>query len=476
MYSLGVPPSQTLEDLEELKGFRFPSPPEKMQGLIDGIDAVAPVKNINLDVGGIINPPVANLVTGVETTLESATGASFGQLAQMASQVSTLASATDPAQVFMAINQLMSGTLDLAAGASKEIATAVETLQSIPYLGMIMNAVLGFIGEVLKSQARYAEAQAKCQQRVDQKVNNFCSTLSRQSTPRPTGPQGQTPADLFRPLAVQYQKGSRKYPANVSTMYLMLCGKETRGFGLLRNDSLPPGVKLGIPVETQRRMWRIIEGLMKQAKNPSIDASFQELSSGDDGYSLMPILQDIVYNEWTSGRIDRNTLNFLSDYALRWTYRYEECPDLTKGEIAAGGMPAGGGSCASRINLSEALEGSITTYKNQLRAYYWDPAKNDWKLPKAVNYSIVGNKAFTAKAKGLIKFAPEQLRIMDKLRRDRFGSSSSSSSKTTAKSGSLSTTSVTLPHLSDDQRKAAIATTSVVLGGGGFLLARRLAK
>jgi len=457
MYGLGVPPSETLEDLRELQDFKFPSPPEKMQGVIDGIDAVVPIKNINLDVGGIINPPVANLVTGVQTTIESATGMGFGQLVSLADNVYGLANAANTGQFFMALNQLMNGALDLAAEANAQVAAAVESFQSIPYFGMIMDAMLGFISDVLKSQARYAGATAKCQQRVDQKMNNFCSTLSRQSTPRPTGPKGQTPADMFRPLAVKYQQGSRKYPANVSTMYLLLCGEETQGFGFPRGHKFPSGVRIQIPQDTQRRMWRVIQGLMKQAKNPSITAAFSELSDGDDGYSLMPILQDVVYNEWMAGRLTRNTLNYLSDYALNWTYHYEECPDLTRGEIGAGGKPAGGGSCTSRINLAEAFEKSIQTYKNQLRAYYWDPVRNTWKNPRGVKYNISGGIAKNAKAKGLLTLTPNAIKQLEQTQKSRGGVAP-------------------LAHLSDDQRKAAIATTAVVLGGGSFFLARRLAK
>lgn len=451
----GVPPSQSLESLKELQDFKFPSPPEKMQGVIDGIDAVVPIKNINVDVGGIVNPPVANLITGVQTTFESATNLKFNQLVRMADNIYSLTQAANPAQIFMAVNQLLTGTLDIAASLSKDVATAVESFQSIPFFGTIMDTMLGFISDVLSSQARYSQHAAACQQRADQHLDRFCSELSRISTPRPTGPSGQTPADMFRPLAVRYQKGSRQYPANVSTIYLLLCGEETQGFGFPRGHRFPQGTKIQIPRDTQRRMWRLIRGLMKQAKNPSITASFAELSDGDDGYSLMPILQDIVYNEWMAGRISRPMLNYLSDYGLYWTDYYVECPDLSKGEIGAGAMPAGAGSCRDRLNLASTFEQSIQKYKNQLRAYYWDPSKNTWKNPRGANFIQVGNVAKVPGARGILTLSKEAIQQIEETQRAQH---------------------LGLPGLSADERKAAIATTAVVLGGGSFLMARRVAK
>ncbi len=189
------------------------------------------------------------------------------------------------------------GTAILSAG------QIVGVLSDIPLIGAIAGMVADWIVSIVQSsaitQASQDAADAACRQTAAQR----CRSKYDADAPRATGSEGVTPADMFRGALFAYRSG-QALPLNVASMYVLLCGDQTQGFGINTYDyekilasvrgSRSPNV--GIAKSTQRKMWKLIKGIMYSAEPYEIRSDIRGI--GDKGRLLFPILQDIVRNEY----------------------------------------------------------------------------------------------------------------------------------------------------------------------------------
>lgn len=375
-------------------GIHWPTDAEYVAELSRALDAIEPVLTVPVEQGGVFSPPLQSQASGLVATLEGASGLSVKQLVSLAHSAVALSQATSPPEIVAAVGDLMNGTLAVATDLMKAAGAATDALDAASWAGQAINSVFVLAQLVADSQARYAEYAALCQRRIDEQKNVQCEALADAADPTPTGPVGQLrPADLFRPVGYALQRG-RPLPLSVASMFVMLCGGETQGFGPLsrpawqqlvadyRNSSGKTNV--GIAAASQRRMWSLIKGILAAMRPPGASPG-----SGDGGRALMPLLLDIVGNEWFYGTakpqashgIDRGFCELLSRRIGGQYYDYIECPDLSAGEIGAGALPAGAASCAERVNLEPTFEQLVVSYRNALVAEFWDEPTQRWKRP-----------------------------------------------------------------------------------------------
>jgi hypothetical protein len=189
-------------------------------------------------------------------------------------------------------------------GSVELVGKLAETLSGIPIVGQIAGAVCSIISIIWEAFAARAAGDEEARQLCFEGVRNKCERRMREAVALPTSATGTTPADLFRQSLYAYRSGSG-LPLNVGSMYILLCGGETQGFGMDRAyyDSVMGSVRalhgaaLGIHPEIQRTMWKLIKGVMSAVENPAFGQT--DLSPiGDQGRSLFPILQDIIRNEY----------------------------------------------------------------------------------------------------------------------------------------------------------------------------------
>lgn len=448
-------------------GISFPKEGDYAKGLIDAVSETAPAALKAFDHGGEFNPPFMGEVATLKATLEATTGIKLSQLYGLAQNVAALTQATDPVTIGAAVSNLMQGVLDVVVSGLKAAGAAADAVATVPILGSLVGMIASGVLDVIASQARVQQAGKDCQGRVERDREAFCKKLLSDAQPQKTDADGVQPADLFRPVMYAMQKGGH-LPLTAVSLYVALCGGETQGaFGLfsraewrklLDGYHKQTGRKyIGVPIETQRRMWALCKGIMSATQDPRIGTLF---APGDNGKALMPILQDITRNLWLVGNglkprrgeygIDESFLNLLSSTIANKYYKYIECPDLIAGESGAGAMPAGGESCLPFVNLANPFIGAIRDFELQLKkvgllnpdlSWNTKPAEKRY-LDRGPPLGVLVIKGSTAKE---LEATAEAARAA-------------------AEGGRAAS------------HKAATWTTAVVLGGGSLMLARRAAK
>jgi len=459
-------------------GINFPREKDYAKGLIDAVSENASSAMRSFDGGGEFNPPFMDQVASLKATLEATTGISLSQLHGLARNVMNLVGATNPVAIGSAVSSLILGTLDIVVSGLKAAGVALEAIKIVPILGQIIGMVAGVVVDILESQANYKIHAQNCQKRVEEDRKAFCSKAMSDSNPQKTDVDGVQPGDMFRPVMYAMQK-SGPLPLTPVSLYVALCGGETQGaFKLFDRNSWRRALDayhkktgrrhIGVPQQTQRRMWSLIKGIMSASQNPTIGIVF---APGDNGKALMPLLQDITRNLWLVGNglspqrgeygVDQNFLQWLEGYIGAQYYKYIECPDLSEGEMAAGAMPAGGMSCTPFMQLWKPFVGAIKDFELGLVKHNVLNADMSW------NTGGVGNKKMILFGKGL---TPTGRLTID-------GSAAEQLLDTASLSRAAAVASEKKKKAKRDYgRKAAGWTTAVIVGGGGFMLARKAAK
>lgn len=380
-----------------------------------------------------LSVPVAATVPLVKTALGAAANMDF----------SALAAAIDgqrlsPGQVqaiISTIADLVKGSLEIVGQITKGIEVVDDTAGAIPVLGAIATVVVMIASNIalgVMAPELIAATAAHVEQVLHQNLNQHCGNLVNKFAPYATGVNGQlTPADFFRHVAITYQmwkKGYRmtlaptrgyaiewtggqrqplptpaKLPLDGAAMFVLLCGGETQGFGVTREHYQQivaaarkdnPKIKNGVPQEVQRRMWALIKGIMSAVIDPRTKQAI-----GDEGLSLMPILQDLV-SEYFVGVTDRGTggwdtglLQRLSDvvtkeYRLSYheTVTYEDTSGTTHPTASVVSRTS---SCAGQehgvgrhADLSVPLEKTIIQYNTELVRQFKNP-DGSWRIKPA---------------------------------------------------------------------------------------------
>lgn len=340
----------------------------------------------------VLSLPVASHVRSLQAVLEKASGMPLGELLEVAGSVASLVTASTAGAIVRAVADVIVDAVQLASSVA-EMAGASVT--ATPVLGQMLGAITALVSEVLDSQARYAGYQRQCEDRLAQQLDLWCGWMVEFSAPKPTGRQASVePTDLFRQLAYTWllkrrgANGALVYPANVSTLYLGLCGGEAESLSLWSRASYRAFCERHdiplIPQHVQRRMWSLIRALMAGARDPRSKGGPVRIDKPDGGRALMPILQDLCNQQRHRGALGRPLLIETVRHAMQWTDQYIECPDLPSGEIGAGGLPAAGGTCASRVerSLVDGFVEGLRQYDTELRWAFVGP-DGQWTTEKS---------------------------------------------------------------------------------------------
>lgn len=373
-------------------GFQNPTPQAFVAGFtnaLDGIDDAWARENLSVPVGAAV--PL------IKSTVSAAGDLNFGQIARAASE-----GRISPAQVKAisgALSGLVAGSLKIAqamAAGTRVADTVSDVGEAIPVIGAIITWIVDLALGVASSSALIGATENEAERRLHDDLNTMCAGWARAD--QPYGPGSLlTPADIFRKLGYTYQgwggSGSPpELPLNASSMYVMLCGGETQGFGLPRQRyeelvakarAKNPKIGGGIPRSVQRQMWKLIKGIMANAEPP-----ISQPPVGDQGRMLMAVLQDVVreYNLRASATEpgsrgpgwDGYLASLLSDEV---TKRYRHNVHITVGA----GVVQRSSSCAGQqhgygrhMDLGPLLINSVARYQQALFDEFWDTSSQQW--------------------------------------------------------------------------------------------------
>jgi hypothetical protein len=357
--------------------------------------------------------PVQVSVAGLVGAVESAAGSSIGSLAVggVAPGLSANLHALGAA--------LADGAIDLVVDTISQAAADVvgEALEVIPVLGGFAKMLFGLVSAGFQARGLVEEALERC---VQQKLEAYCKALPQRHSVKVTSGTSPTPADLFRQCAYAYQFGDDRLPVTVASMYVLLCGAEAEGFGFgskavydqwLRDRSWSSGGTMphgplgnyGIDPALQRKMWSLIKGIMAAVQNPALGV---RPTATDQGRTLMPLLQEIVRQQWTRDRLPRPYLEALSDFvAVRYT---RSCSGSIPG--GAGAPIVRRGSCAGprRISLVPSLESSLSAWETLLEDQWYNANTGRWTItPAGMFVKAMGSR-------GLLSIDPRSANRIEK--------------------------------------------------------------
>lgn len=302
--------------------FRPPTSSDFAAGLVSALNSV------NADGGSLVkswDPPVSMAVSALGTAVEVTAGKTIGAL---------LSGVPDPYGVTSMVTNLANGDIVAAfEGVSLQaVDLALKAFDCVPVVGTICRGLLGFIFALIPKPPSYEEMIKDAIASMQGNLRVRCEGLvndARYLSESTTGNSGNPdPADAFRPVAIAYQK-SQPLPLCLASMYVALCGGVTEGFGwesekqyqefinvfsnyapwcgtktipvigkvpdcTVRSSSAPRG----IPIETRRKMWAVIKGIMASVAKPS--AELRD-APGDGGRALMPYLNETIRQEMLRG-------------------------------------------------------------------------------------------------------------------------------------------------------------------------------
>jgi len=303
----------------------------------------------------LVGPPSQSAVLGVRSALEGATGLPVDKIAStmgvdlglMGSMVGNLVRGETEVAQQQALQMgkgILKAGLDLAFG-------------NIPIVGQIVgiaaDVVFALLGNAAKFQAEKIHKATLDQ--VRKELQSRCDTLySIGQNPVKTGislGDGSlmaTPSDLFRPVREAYESGSGVLPMTPASVYVLLCGAESQGFGFSRQEweQKNAGYGITIPPPVQRRMWKCIKAIFSAVQHPSA-----QYVPGDGGKSSYMVVQELVRTQRESNNFSERSIWMLAtELAARVTYWH---PDPKKEEWGPSG--AGeynryyGGNCSGTV-------------------------------------------------------------------------------------------------------------------------------
>ena len=362
------------------KGFKFPQSSEYVAGLINATKSVQPlVRTSGGSPDDILTAPIKAQVVALSATLEGSTGLTLSNLSNLATSIYSLATSTNTVDTMHAVSDLLNGALEIATAVMQAAGAAADMVNAVPVIGQIASLLMDFMIGVVEAEYQTFLGKIQCQKDVDEFANEWCRGLIDDARPVPTGRENTTtPADLFRPVAYANWKGDQLLPLTTASVYVELCGREAKGLASKSYEThlaylRKKNKKLGIPPQTQRRMWSLIEGIFAAVEPP-----LRERPTGaDGGRALFPVLQDMVRGEYHAGRLNDELIERVSnDISARHRISLN-CPQYAAG---GGAMPAGAATCAPRVNLAASFGESLRRFENKLFDEFWDFSKGEWGI------------------------------------------------------------------------------------------------
>jgi hypothetical protein len=321
--------------------------------------------------------------------------------------------------------------------------------EAVPILSTAWKAIGVIYGIWEASQATAQYNMAKARGRAYDDKQKKCVAALNSGEVRRTIPGGPSPADLFRKIA-QWGPG-HELPYNLGSVYLIMCAPETQGFGPSRAEYEDfvrrKGIHHTIPKHVKRQAWSLIKGIMGSIIDPRMTLEVQK-SPGDEGLSLMPMLQEIFRQTGPEAKNQWNQQTVRAFYD-RWVIPRRQGVGSYEGARYETDL----GSCSpyARKDYAKSFYDSLIEWNSHLRTvllpdYEKKVAEQRRKTKQAI---IALGRA------SVMNLTEEGIASREAAAKKKLASEE-------ARRGSAV--------------KAAAWSTAVLLGGGGFMMARRAAK
>lgn len=335
----------------------------------------------------ILNPPMVASTSALVRGIESAAKMGIDAL------VTAILPEGTPGIVATFVTNLINAAVDLALEAVGTAGDIVaDALGIVPIVGEIIGAIVGWIIDLFVGGTDPAVVEACYEQKIANKLNAYCPAMVDAVKPVATSAAGVTPADMFRTVAYAAHTGGL-LPLTGASIYVLLCGGESQGVGLTREqyDSLlaqarmsPGGERLGLPKHVQRKMWALIQGIMSSVQDPRLGAPMTRI--GDQGRALMPVLQDMLLKHYANNREgpgvwNRTLVDVLANWLGSQYTRYARCCQQEWNE-AVPTCVGGTETCASRVarGVGDSFVQSVKSWENVLAEQFWDASTSSWKI------------------------------------------------------------------------------------------------
>jgi hypothetical protein len=256
------------------------------------------------------NPAVHDSVTSLGAILHAVGGVVEGATMEVAT-------ARAVAQV---VTKIATGVASMASEMGGQVSAAVANMgAAIPLIGAYVAAIIDVV-----EAATYPEVTASEAETARRRWISYCRGVVNDGDPVGTGSLGKVePADLFRDVLFSRVDRSgvvarvqRSLPANIGSIMVLLCGDAAVGYGVtpeLWALDVPrmPGMK--IPRATRQSMWKLIQAMMAAVRDPD---AFPSQIAGDNGRAMMPLLSQILADQFVRGNWTIETARWLVDYRI----------------------------------------------------------------------------------------------------------------------------------------------------------------
>ena len=409
-----------------------------MKALAVAVDSLGPTIGVPLESGGIIIPPMQTQVAALGGIIETASGMPLGSIVDFAGDIEALANATSPGAVVGAVGGVLGGTTEIIADVATALGVAADVVDVVPIVGSIVGGLLNIIGSIVEGAARAeADARKTCSDDMDVYCHEWAQRTGSAGvrSTSTVGGGGGSPADHYRQLAHRYQTGSKRYPANTSTLVLMLCGGAAGDFGLTEStyqnlvtsgnpsggfdvtEILPDEFSRapGLPYETRERLWKLVQALFACVQKPLESGEPAGHVIGDQGRSILPIIMAILSEARRRGQINPQLLKVLAREAF-W-YQRKACAIGVKMENTKMVEKIVHEGCSSRIatGLSAAFDAQIQTFGSLMQGAelgFWNYTTQSWnEVPFAQSAGPSISIAAAASPGGMCKVGPMRARF-----------------------------------------------------------------
>lgn len=436
----------------------YPSAADYSRGVADALYALDKEYVTNR-----LSPPVAAHVSVLRAGIEAALDQSLDTLVSVArGQLDAKAST-----IVSLVGELLAGTAEVVSSVMSEAAkqgliaaeTAAGAAAMIPAIGQTVGIVIQGIASYFQREEQLENLRTK----LDVALVNACaariSAIANDQRPRAGGVDRKyLPSDLFRNVLYVHQSRQKQIaqgyapttplPLDQGSMYVLMCGAQSQGYGFTEQKyaefrsyaNSVSATKPGMDVATQRKAWAAIKGIMGMITPPDIPPP-------DGGVSVMPILQDILYNEWQRGTWDIRYLQAINGWL---------CGLYLSGSVTV--YPEGGGaiqkiiSCRGQyVDLASPFFESIMDWAKKLNETpgMFKDAQGNWKIPRPSAKPVLSKAILTLGPQLTLKTGSEIKSAYDKANERK---------------------------QAEETRKGLIAGASVLAAGGAFIGMRRLAR
>ncbi len=354
----------------------------------------------------VLSPPVQSQVNGVVSAFQASTQKGITELAAqlssatgseipaLAGKVASLAFALANGNVLVALQTGAGFAAEIASKIAAELGT--ELAQEVAGVVPLVSVVVGYVMLVVErlfggmTDEEKAKLVADAKTALEKRLTGDCPNVAKMYAGTATGPEGATPADMFRGVLLAAETG-HPLPPTLASLYLMFAGGESQGVGMTRREWRALDAKArnksgakGFDQYTQRRIFALIKSIMRAAKNPSLEAQWQVW--GDGGVAAFGTLNEIMRTGFLRGHwnlaysraLEEPLGQFWGDYK---TVQFDQ------------GFQNVYARCGDKLGLTDQLEQTQLQYIGGMIKHFCVPGGKNYKWPEKCEWRATATAA-----------------------------------------------------------------------------------